>query len=176
MGRGFTPQGGVFLFFHWWEKPREGKTMGIVKEGDKVGLLFEAKLENGLVCFKNEKEHLLELIVGEGKFSPTLEKELKDMQEGQTKTVTLEPDEAFGRHIDDLVVEVPKEAFRPDVNLVIGSKVSINATSGKTVYGVVIEAKEDTFTIDFNHPLAGKRIIFTVTIVSIIPKEPMQSS
>ena len=150
--------------------------MSAVKEGDKVGLLFEARLENGTLCFKNEKENPLELVVGEGKLSPTLEKELRDMKEGETKTVTLEPQEAFGQHIDDLVVEVPKEAFRPDVNLVVGSRVSINATSGKTVYGIVIEVKEDAFKIDFNHPLAGKKIVFTATIVSIIPAEPTESS
>jgi FKBP-type peptidyl-prolyl cis-trans isomerase 2 len=164
------------FFFSLVGRTEGRKIMNAIKEGDKVGLLFEAKLENGTLCFKNEKENPLVLVVGEGKFSPTLERELKDMREGETKTVTLEPDEAFGQHIDDLVVEVPKEAFRPDVNLVVGSRVSINATSGKTVYGIVIEAKEDTFTIDFNHPLAGKKIIFTVTVVSIVTIEPTESN
>ena len=142
--------------------------MDIVKEGDKVCLLFEAKLENGMICFKNEKENLLELVVGEGKFFPILEKELKDMKEGETKTVTLEPQDAFGPHLDDLVVEVPKEAFRPDINLVVGSRIGVDTHSGKTVHGVVTEIKGDILTIDFNHPLAGKKILFTLTIVSIV--------
>ena len=141
--------------------------MRIVKDGDKVNISCEVKLENGDLCFKNKEENYIEIVVGEGKFFPVIENELKDMKEGATKTITLEPKDAFGPYINDLVLEVPKDVFRYDVELDIGSRVKIDAPSGKTYYGTVIKLTEKTLTLDLNHPLAGKKIMITVTVASI---------
>lgn len=144
--------------------------MRTVKEGDTVHIVCEARSEDGELCYKNEKENPLELVVGEGKFFPVIENELKDMKVGEVKTVTLEPEDAFGPHLDDLVIEVPKEALRSDVELKVGSRIKINAPSGKIFYGTVTGIKEETLTIDLNHPLAGKKIVFTITVISIEEK------
>ncbi len=141
--------------------------MKVVKEGDKVQIIFEAKLENGDVAYKNDRENLVEIVVGDGNFFPAVEKELEDMKEGETKTLTLEPKDAFGPHMDDLMVEVPREAFRSDAKLSVGSRIKINTPSGKTFYGTITNLKDGTVTLDLNHPLAGKRMMFTVTVVSI---------
>jgi len=141
--------------------------MKVVKDGDKVNILCEAKLENGDLCFKNEEENYIEIVVGEGKFFPVVENELKDMNEGETKTILLEPKDAFGPYINDLVLEVPKDVFRSDVELDVGSRVKIDAPSGKTYYGTVTKLTEETLTLDLNHPLAGKKIMITITINSI---------
>ena len=89
------------------------------------------------------------------------------MKDGETKTITLEPKDAFGQYIDDLVLETPKDVFRYDVDLDVGSRVKIDAPSGKTYYGTVTKLTEETLTLDLNHPLAGKKIMITVTVVSI---------
>lgn len=141
--------------------------MRIVKDGNKVNISCEVKLENGDLCFKNEEEKYIEIVVGEGKFFPIVENELKDMEEGETKTITLEPKDAFGQYIDDLVLETPKDVFRYDVDLDVGSRVKIDAPSGKTYYGTVTKLTEETLTLDLNHPLAGKKILITVTVASI---------
>ncbi len=141
--------------------------MKVVKDGNKVNISCEVKLENGDLCFKNEEEKYIEIVVGEGKFFPIVENELKDMKEGQTKTITLEPKDAFGQYIDDLVLETPKDVFRSDVDLDVGSRVKIDAPSGKTYYGTVTKLTEETLTLDLNHPLAGKKILITVTVASI---------
>ncbi len=141
--------------------------MKVVKDGDKVNISCEVNLENGDLCFKNEEEKYIEIVVGEGKFFPIVENELKDMEEGETKTITLEPKDAFGQYIDDLVLETPKDVFRYDVDLDVGSRVKIDAPSGKTYYGTVTKLTEETLTLDLNHPLAGKKILITVTVASI---------
>lgn len=141
--------------------------MKVVKEEDRVSISCEIKLENGDLCFKNEEENYIEVVVGEGKFFPLIENELKEMEEGGTKTITLEPKDAFGPYINDLVMEVPKDVFRSDVDLDVGSKVKIDAPSGKTYYGTVTKLTEETLTLDLNHPLAGKKIMITVTVASI---------
>lgn len=138
-----------------------------VKEGDKVQLTCEAKLEDGRTIFKNEKTDPLVFIVGEGTFFPAIENELKNMKQGETKTVTLEAKDAFGKHYDDLVAVIPKKNFGNNSNLSIGSTVQMKTDSEKIIQGTVKEIKDDTLTVDFNHPLADKKIEFTVTLVSI---------
>jgi len=149
--------------------------MTTIKEGDRVQIICEAKLENGEVCYKNDKDNLIDLIVGEGKFFPAIEKALQDMKEGDTKTLTLQPEEAFGPHMDDLVIKVPKTAFRPDCDLAVGSRVKIDAPNGKSFVGTVLAIDDQTYTLDMNHLLAGKRIIVTVTVVAIGETVPPQN-
>jgi FKBP-type peptidyl-prolyl cis-trans isomerase 2 len=149
------------------ETDRFGIYMKDVKKGDKVHILCEAKLEDGTVCYKNDEKNPLEFTIGEGKFFPAIENKMKDMKEGETKKVTLEPKEAFGQHNDDLVVEAPKDNFRSEGTLDIGSRVKLETPSGQTVHGTIIEVKDKMFIVDFNHPLAGKKVLFSITIVSV---------
>jgi len=154
------------FFFYCWEM-REGETMTIVKEGNKINISFEAKLKTGEIFLKTEEEHPLEVTVGEGAIPKSIEKVLIDMKIGETKTIALEPTEAFGPRVEDLVVDLPKEGFGSDAGLEVGSKVSMKSPEGKTFAGIVKEIKGDDITVDFNHPLAGKNLVFTVTVVSI---------
>ena len=147
--------------------PIFGIYMKNVKKGDKVHILCEAKLEDGKVCYKNDEKNLLVFVVGQDKFFPAIENEMKGMKKGETKTMTLEPKEAFGQHKNDLVVEAPKDEFSSDSTLNVGSKVRLETKSGEPVHGTILEIKDDVFTIDFNHPLAGRNVIFSVTLVSV---------
>ncbi|HHH79381.1 MAG TPA: hypothetical protein ENL13_00580 [Thermoplasmatales archaeon] len=143
-----------------------------VKEGDTVYIVYEARSEDGkTVYYKNDEENPLELVVGEGRFFPVIENELKNMKIGDVKKITLEPKDAFGPHMDDLVIDVPKDVLQSDVELNVGSRIKINTPSGKTFYGTVIELKEETLTIDLNHPLAGKKLVFTITLVDVKEEE-----
>lgn len=146
--------------------------MNIVKEGDNVSLSCEFKLENDDICYKTEDENYIDVVVGKGKFFPLLENELINMEEGETKTVTLEPKDAFGCYIDDLIIEVPKDVFRYNAELDINLTVKINAPSGKTYYGTITKISEENLTLDLNHPLAGKKIIITMKVVSIDEDKP----
>ena len=138
-----------------------------VKEGDKVNIFCEAKLEDGTVCYKNKEENPLVFVVGEGKFFPAVEDSMKGMKKGESKTITLKPKDAFGEHKEDLVFIAPKDKFSSEAKIDIGSKVKVNTPTGQTVRGTITEINNGTCTIDFNHPLAGKKVVFTVTVVSI---------
>jgi FKBP-type peptidyl-prolyl cis-trans isomerase 2 len=141
--------------------------MALVQEGDKVVIVFEAKLETGEIVLKTDDERPLEVVVGTGEIPQLLEKIILNMQGGETKTVTLQPAEAFGPRIDDLVIDLPKEGFGQDAKLDVGCKVSMTSPNGKTFIGIIQGLKENEITVDFNHPLAGKNLVFTVTVVSV---------
>ena len=142
--------------------------MLVIKEGVKVNILYEVKLETGEIVLKTEEEQPLEVVVGDGNIPKSIEKILIDMKEGETKTIALESAEAFGPKIDDLIVDLPKEGFDSQVELEVGSRVSINSPEGKKFTGTILEVKDENIFVDFNHPLAGKNLIFTVTVVSIV--------
>ena len=141
--------------------------MTIVKEGQKVCLSFEAKLETGETVLKTEDEKPLETTLGEGAIPASIEKAVVDMKVGETKEITLDSAETFGPKRDELIVEVPKEGFGPETPLEIGTKVSMNSPEGKQYIGTIINVGEEKITLDFNHPLAGKSLIFTITVVSV---------
>lgn len=138
-----------------------------VKEGDTVQILCEAKFETGELCYKNTTDDPIQIVVGEGKFFPVVEKELQDMAEGESKVVTLEAEDAFGPHIDELVIKVPRTVFNTEVTLEVGSRIKIDVPNGKSFVGTIICMDDQTLTLDMNHLLAGKRLVVTVTIVSI---------
>ena len=141
--------------------------MDVIKEGDKVSILFEAKLESGETILKTEDEKALSLIVGTGEIPITIEKALIDMKIGDSKTITLEPSEAFGPRINELIIELPKEGFGDNSCLDMGSVVVLNSPQGKKFRGTILKVEEENVTVDFNHPLAGRTLIFSVTVVSI---------
>ncbi|MBN1861998.1 MAG: FKBP-type peptidyl-prolyl cis-trans isomerase [Candidatus Thermoplasmatota archaeon] len=138
-----------------------------IKEGDTVQILCEAKFETGELCYKNTAEEPIQIVVGEGKFFPVVEKALQDMTEGESKVVILEAEDAFGPHIEDLVIKVPKTVFNTEVTLEIGSRIKIDVPNGKSFVGTIISMDDQTLTLDMNHLLAGKRLVVTVTVVSI---------
>ena len=142
--------------------------MTVIKEGVKVNILFEAKLETGETVLKTEEEQPFEVVVGDGNIPKSIENFLIDMKEGETKTIALDSIEAFGPKIEDLVIDLSKEEFDSQVELEVGSRVSINSPEGKNFMGTVLEVKDENISMDFNHPLAGKNLIFIVTVVSIV--------
>lgn len=139
-----------------------------IKQGDTVQLLCEAKLENGELCYTNDAKNPIELVVGEGKFFPSVEEALHNMTEGESKVVTLEPEDAFGPHIEDLIIKVPKSVFKTEVTLEIGSRIKIDTPTGKSFIGTIVTMDDLTITLDMNHLLAGKRLVVKVTVLSIV--------
>jgi peptidylprolyl isomerase len=138
-----------------------------IKEGDTVQILCEAKLETGELCYKNDTETPIHIVIGEGNFFPVIEKALQEMTEGESKVLTLEPEDAFGPHVDDLIIKVPRSVFTQEVTLEVGSRIKIDAPTGKSFIGTIIAMDEQTITLDLNHLLAGKRIVVKVTVISI---------
>ena len=141
--------------------------MSTVKLGDIVNIECEGKLEDGKIFLKIKKENPLKLKVGQGSIFPELESNLVDMQIGQTKEVTLTPDQAYGAYQDQLLLSAPYEKFGEDFKPEIGKKVTVELQDNKRIMGIVTDIEDNIVTIDFNHPLAGKSIILTVTVLSI---------
>jgi len=141
-----------------------------IKEGDKVKIKYEAKLENGEQCFPDDNKNTIELVIGEGKIFSSIENGLKEMKEGETKTITIEPNDAFGPYMENLVMDAPKNAFKSDTNLAVGMRIKIDTPTEKVYYATIIKITDSAITLDLNHPLAGKKLFFTITVITVKKK------
>ena len=104
---------------------------------------------------------------GAGQIIPGLENALYDMEIGQEKKVVVAPEDAYGIYDPDSVEVVKQEEFSEEVPLDIGTFLDLRDDEGDVLSAQVIEADEDTVTLDFNHPLAGEELTFQVKVEAI---------
>jgi len=105
-------------------------------------------------------------IHGQGKIIPGLEKELAGMAVGGEKKVMIKPENAYGPIDPRAFQEVPKDKLPPDA-LKVGTVLTAHGPQGQDIPVRVHEIKENTVVIDFNHPLAGKTLLFDIKITEI---------
>ena len=89
------------------------------------------------------------------------------MKVGETKTVTLPPDQAYGPHVDSLVITLDRSQFPDSQTLAVGQKEQLTNSSGQTATGVITKLDPGSVTVDLNPPLAGKTLIFKITMEKI---------
>ncbi len=135
-----------------------------VSEGTRVFLNFSLSLEDGSEIDTNFKGDPVDFVVGDGSLMPGFERLLFGMSAGERHIFSVEPENAFGMPNDSNVQEVPRDQFDDDVDLEIGLMFYFADASGGEVPGLVISIDEDWVTVDFNHPLAGRTILFDVMI------------
>ncbi len=144
------------------QQPNAGKTT--VAAGDTVSVEYEGKLLDGNVFDSSEKAGKpFSFAVGSKQAIEGFDSAVIGMQEGQEKTVTIQAEKAYGQYDNTKVVELPKSQFAEPDKMVVG--LPVHSETG--VNGVIKEIKDDSIIVDFNHPLAGKTLIFWIKIVKI---------
>lgn len=141
--------------------------MSLVKDGDTVKIHYTGKLEDGTVFDSSDGRDPLELKVGAGHVIPGFEKGVVGMEVGGTKTITIPVDEAYGERRDDLTVNVKKTEFPENITPEIGQQLQLKQPDGNMVNVMVTDVREELVTLDANHPLAGKTLVFDVEVVEV---------
>lgn len=137
------------------------------KNGDIVQVDYTGTLENGTVFDTSVGGEPLNFTLGEGKMIPGFEQAILGMKVGESKTVTIPADEAYGPYRDDLVLVVNREDLPTGLDPDVGQQLQMTLPSGGTSVGTVTNATDTTITVDFNYPLAGKDLTFEIELVSI---------
>jgi len=135
------------------------------KQGDTVKVHYTGKLEDGTVFDSSKDRDPLEFTIGSGSIIPGFENGVIGMSVGESKTVEIAPDDGYGQRRDDLTVTVEKERLPENINVEVGQALRMERENGRTIDVVVSEIKEDEVTLDANHPLAGKKLIFDIELV-----------
>ncbi len=137
----------------------------MIKEGSKAKFDYTLTVD-GKVADTSSGRGPLEYTHGAGMIIPGLEKELAGMNVGDKKTVTVKPEEGYGLVREDAIKRVPKEAVTNAEELKEGEMVG--ASIGEHPFRAIVqEIGEKESTLDFNHPLAGKELVFEVEIKEI---------
>ncbi len=141
--------------------------MSQAKDGDTVKVHYTGKLENGTVFDTSTDRQPLELTLGSGKIIPGFEKGITGMGVGDTKTITVLPEEAYGPSRKELIVDIKKTDLPEDITPAIGKELQVQQKDGNPIEITITDMDEDTVTLDANHPLAGNTLVFEVELVEI---------
>jgi peptidylprolyl isomerase len=146
---------------------KKGFTMAQAKAGDRVKINFTGKLEDGSVFANTAVSEPLEFKLGEGKIIPGIENAVEGMSVGESKTVKVTPEQAYGQRRDELVEEVSRDRFPKGVEPQVGQKFEVPQQEGQPMVVKVVEVSEQTVTLDGNHPLAGRDLTFELELLEI---------
>jgi FKBP-type peptidyl-prolyl cis-trans isomerase 2 len=137
-----------------------------VQNGDTVVVNYTGKLEDGTVFDTSltEGREPLKAKLGQGLLIKGFEDGLLEMNEGDKKTIEIEPTNAYGDINPEMIVEVPKEQIPEGVS--VGDMLQAQGPMGP-VNVRVAEIKDEVIIIDANHPLAGKKLIFDLELVTV---------
>ena len=141
--------------------------MAQAKEGDEVQVHYTGKLEDGTVFDTSQDGEPLSFTIGENRVIPGFESAVVGMEPGDSKTTEIEPDQAYGEHRDDMVMELDRDQIPEDVEPDVGQQLQLRLENGQTVPVLITALGEETVTIDANHPLAGRTLIFEIELVDV---------
>lgn len=131
-----------------------------------VSLAYKLTVD-GEILDEAGKEDALQYLHGNQNIIPGLESALTGLTVGDSKTVSVKPEDGYGLSDSEEIEEISLEDFPEGIVPEIGMELEVKDEDGNDLYGRILAITEDTVTMDFNHPLAGKTLEFEVTVVGL---------
>ena len=136
--------------------------------GDTVTVQYVGRLADGTVFDQSTEERPLLFILGKGEVIAGFDAAVTGMYQGETRTVQIPPDEAYGPHEPQWVERVERTLFPDDLQLEVGRQLEVQREDGQSFRLLVTDLDAETVTVDGNHPLAGKELTFEITLVDVV--------
>lgn len=141
--------------------------MAQAQAGDTVRVHYTGRLADGEVFDSSGGAEPLEFTLGEGEVIAGFDRAVTGMSPGDTRTVTIAVDDAYGERREEMVQTVPREQFPTHVEPEVGQRFQV--TNGQQMALVTVtEVSDDGVTLDGNHPLAGQELTFELSLVEIV--------
>jgi peptidylprolyl isomerase len=144
--------------------------MATAKQGDTVKIHYTGKLEDGTMFDTSAQRQPLEFTLGSSKIIPGFEQAVVGMNIGESKTVNIPSEQAYGAHRPDMVVVLDRKELPPDLKPVLGQQLQVSQDENNMIVVSVTNITDTHVTLDANHPLAGKNLVFDIKLVDIVPK------
>lgn len=138
--------------------------MSQVKNGDTVKVHYTGTLADGTVFDSSLEREPLEFTLGEGQLIPGFEKTVLGMSAGESRTVTIPAEEAYGPYREEMVLEVPRTQLPADMEPQVGMQLQIGEEQGEGMVVQITQVSDSNITLDANHPLAGKDLTFNIQL------------
>ena len=141
--------------------------MSMANVGDTVEVHYTGKLTDGTVFDSSEGRAPLEFTLGEGQIIAGFETAVCGMAVGDKKMVEIAPEQAYGVEQPDLAQTVSRDSIPEDLDLELGQQLRVGASEENSIVVTVTDISSDSVTLDANHPLAGKTLIFEIELLAI---------
>ncbi len=138
------------------------------KTNDRVKVHYKGFLRDGTVFDSSLGKEPFVFVIGEGSVIPGFERGIVGMCAGDTKTIALPPEEGYGLRKEELCAVVARSRIPSTINLRQGMKLEVQSSSGTSAQAVVLEVTDSDVTLDLNHPLAGKELLFELELLEIL--------
>lgn len=138
----------------------------MIEQGSVVQMDYQLTVD-GQVVDSSEGRGPLEYTQGAGMIIKGLEESLQGLKIGEEKHVVVQPSEGYGVVDENAIIEIPRQNLGLDEEPQEGMILQLQNQTGQSMAGKIVEVKESSLMLDFNHPLAGKELVFDVKIVGI---------
>ena len=156
---------GMLLVSCGGDSAEGGDNLPRAADGDSVKVHYTGRVEGGEVFDSSEGRDPLSFVVASGQVISGFDDAVRGLAVGETRTQRIEPKDGYGETNPDLVLELPVDQL-PEGTMV-GQ--TLTAGTGQRFTVVGIDEAAGTATVDANHFLAGKVLIFDVELVELIP-------
>ena len=136
--------------------------------GDSVKVHYTCKLEDGSVFATSRNKEPLEFEIGAAEVIPGLQEAVVGMAPGETKTVTVPPEKAYGLYHDEMTATIDRSMVPQDLKLEKGIAIRVKHADGHESDAFVTGLTESTVDVDGNHPLAGKTLTIDVELLGLV--------
>ncbi len=140
---------------------------GVIVPGSRVRMHFTLRLDDGTEVESSRNGEPVEFEIGDGALIQGLERALFGLKAGDKQTLRISPAEGYGERDPAHVHTLKREVFDADINLEPGLVMGFELPDGEYLHGTVQSFDVSEVQVDFNHPLAGRDIIFEVDILSV---------
>ena len=138
------------------------------KSGDTVRIHYTGTLDDGTQFDSSAGRDPLEFALGAGQVIPGFDNAVDGMAVGDSKTVTIPVEEAYGERHEQLVQQVSRDALPDEIEPAVGMQLQSQSPEGQVMMLVVTEVGNESITVDANHPLAGQALTFDIELVEIV--------
>jgi peptidylprolyl isomerase len=149
--------------------------MAQAKAGDRVKVHYTGRLDDGTVFDSSEcssdgcgHDHgPLEFTIGAGEVIPGFDEGVTGLSEGESKSIHIPAEQAYGERNDQMTAVVPRGELPPEMKPEVGQQLEVTQEDGQVFQVMVVDVNDETITIDANHPLAGQALNFDIRLVEI---------
>lgn len=139
----------------------------MIENGKTVKVHYKGTLADGTVFDSSEGRDPLEFETGSEQVIPGFEAAVTAMSPGETTTVTLACEDAYGDRHDEMMGQVPRDSMPDDMEIEVGMMLQMDTEDGPMPVRV-LAVDDDAVTLDANHPLAGEALTFELTLVEVV--------
>lgn len=142
------------------------------EQGHSVKLHYTGSFESGeKFDSSHDRGEPIAFDLGEGQIISGLEDAVIGMEQGDSKTVTIPPEQAYGDRREDLMFNVGRDQVPGNVELEKGMRLTGTTDQGQQVELMVVDFNDESVTLDANHPLAGQTLVFDIELVDVSSSE-----